>query len=1083
VRFGIPRRLRLLRLRTVVLITAIPGLLLPFFFFRSLAEFESVAIRFPPDVQREMARPDAVWRAFLYKLESAGRLLRYNVHEERVPTERMWANGEIHLHVPGAVWDDLLRDLPASGERYRKIQVWNAGQYRKARLRIRGNSGFHWLFDKRSLKVKTSKKHLLRGFRHINLSVKIPYVESMSHEVAREWGLLTPISWPVQVFTDGRLYGTMRFVEDIDESFLRRHGRMPGHIFKGEGSPFTNEWHHGTPVNFLLRNPYVWPLLAHDNTLGRSYRGELVAMARLVGQEGTGGWRPLTGLFDRRTVVRHIAYHLFLNEWHAVDGNNLKLYLDPLSGRLEPIVWDPYLGSNERLFSGDPNPHYPVLNSVFHKLAADPRLMQEVFAFLEDRLRHPGGILRRIDRLRRDLRRHRESFKIERFNPWFPVSEQFFEANVNTLKGNRSRILERIGRTSLQAMPRGNAVLLGCSGLAGVRLRSIELRVPRGATPRLVADRNLDLEPDTGDAPLHGRLDPVPGSPDRWRFTLDQPLLILPGYTGINRVETVPLAHTVFFTGGCTPVGARAVNAITGDPVKIDLVDSWPAPPDDVIHPWSLPGPFPPPPPPANGWLPATDSAPFRAPWPVWRIHGDHRLGSLVIRPGTRVLLDEGASLLVHGKLQAEGTAAQPIVFEPATENAPWGCLALLGPGASGSVLRHVRFTGGSLDRPPLVTDPWEGTREPGGLHFTGMVNVHRAEDVLFDRCEFSHNVIGDDALHVADARVRIESCRFLDTVSDALDMDYGGGRVAGCRFERVGNDAVDLMTSSPVLTGNVMIGCGDKGVSAGERSDPLIYDTRMERCQVGVQIKDGSDPLILNCSITGCETGIDAYRKNWRYGTGGRGRLVNSVVTGNGTDLSIRKESRLIVRASIIGTLPRDRSRLELHHVTGPGDPAPEPDVAGPALLVGPKGPATIGPTGDGRRTTLRPLLAEDRFTDGFVLDTRGWRLEGDPKIRVKGPRLLARLRSPHAALVRDYDLSGLPPGSRLHLRLAASRPATVVLTFRGNFGSVEKSLELGPEETAVVIGIPGRTLHRVSFHAPEQTTLRLRWAAVSVP
>ncbi|HHQ48106.1 MAG TPA: hypothetical protein ENK19_04390, partial [Acidobacteria bacterium] len=682
-------------------------------------------------------------------------------------------NDEIHLHVPGTVWDELLRDLPASGERYRKIQVWNGGRYRKAKLRIRGNSGFHWLFDKRSLKVKTSKKHLLRGYRHINLSVKLPYVESLAHEVARQWGLLTPLSWPVRVFTDGQLYGTMRFVEDIDESFLRRHGRMPGDIFKGEGSPFTNEWHYGTPVNFLLRNPYVWPLLARDNSLPRSYRGELAAMARAVDLPGTEGIDRLRTLFDPKIVVRHIAFHLFLNELHAVDANNLKLYLDPLTGRLEPIVWDPYIGSNRRIFSGDPNPHYPVLNSVFYKLAADPRLMQRVFVFLDDRLRHPEGLVARIDRLHDDLRRHRQSFKIERSNPWFPITSWFFDANVGFLQENRSRILDWIGRTRLVAAVRGNAAVLGCRGVAGVRLLALELGAPAGKPPRIVEDRNRNLRADPGEPVLRGPFEAGSGA-RRW-FVLDEPLLILPAYVGINRVATVPLAYPLLLPPGVTPANARAVNAVTGKPVSIDLVESWPAPPADVIHPWDEPTPP----------RPRVRTAPH----PVFRVDGVLRIPAnetLIIEPGTTVVLAPGATVQSFGKILARGTAAHPIVFRRADPARPWGCLALQGPGTAGSTFRHVTFRGGSQAR-------------FGALHYSGMVNVHRSEDVSFDRCELSGNVVGDDGLHVARSTVRIESCFFHDTNSDALDMDYSGGRVAGCRFERVGNDAIDLMTSSPV--------------------------------------------------------------------------------------------------------------------------------------------------------------------------------------------------------------------------------------------------------------------------------------------
>ncbi|HHQ49639.1 MAG TPA: hypothetical protein ENK19_12250, partial [Acidobacteria bacterium] len=111
-RLPIPRRLRLMRLRTVVLITAIPGLLLPFFFFRSLAELGAIAVKFPGDVQRVMRVRDAVWDDFRYKAGSFAKLLTFNRHEEKVPMEHLWANDEIHLHVPGTVWDELLRDLP-----------------------------------------------------------------------------------------------------------------------------------------------------------------------------------------------------------------------------------------------------------------------------------------------------------------------------------------------------------------------------------------------------------------------------------------------------------------------------------------------------------------------------------------------------------------------------------------------------------------------------------------------------------------------------------------------------------------------------------------------------------------------------------------------------------------------------------------------------------------------------------------------------------------------------------------------------------------------------------------------------------
>ncbi len=1046
------RRLRSLRLRTVVLMTVIPGLLSPFFFFRSLAEFGAIAVGYPPDVQRVLDHPDAVWKLWRDKMDGFRQLLAVSRTEEQVPTERLWANDEIHLHVPGSTWDALLEDLPVSGESYRPIQVWNGGRYRKARMRIRGNSGFHWLFPKRSLKIKTTKGHLLRGHRRINLTVKHPYVESLAHEVALEWGLLAPVSHPVKVFVDGKLYGTLRFLEEVDESFLRRHGRMPGDVFKGEGSPFTNEWHWGLPVNFLLRNPFVWPKIARDNTVPEGYRGELVAMGRALGTPGPAGVRALERLFDPGVAAGHVAYHLFLNEHHAVDGNNLKLFVDPLDGRIEPIVWDPYLGSNERTFSAHPKSRYPVLNSVFHRMAADPRVMHGALRFLYRRLTEFDGVERRIARLRADFIGHTPFFRVERENPWFPLRGWFFQAHVDLLRENRLRILDRLGRAELQVMPVEGGVVLGCRGLAGVEVTAVRVG---GASA--VGSSPVSLVPPGGPPrPVAGRIEVRRGA--RW-FVPQRPLKVLPAYTGINRVDPVPLAHTLRLAPGLEVVGFSARNAITGEAVETVTVDSWPAVDDEVLHPWSLEGPEPP------------TTRTLRG--PVVRLGEDLVVPegqTLVVPPGTRVLLGPGVNLRSFGRILAEGSPERPIVFEALEPGRAWGVLALQGRGASGSRFRHVRFTGGSLAR-------------FGALRYSGMVSVHRARDVLFERCTFDHNVVGDDSLRGADAELNVSECRFRDTNADAIDLDYSSGTITGCTFESVGNDAIDLMTSSPLIAGNSMEGCGDKGVSVGERSEPVIVGNRITRCAVGIQVKDASDPLVLACEITGCGIGVEAYRKNWRYGTGGRGRVVNSIVRDNGEDLVVRAQSRLVVRSSVVGTLPEDPGRLGLVDVAGPGGPPPPPEEAAWALFAGAPVEPGIGPAGIGGRLTLRRPVVDDRFRDGFRLDGRGWTLEGADRLWIEDGTLRAGLRSRDAVLWKDFGLEELPEGARLHLRLAASRPVLATLEVEAGGGRLLRTLEIGPVERNVAVALPAGRLDRVALRAGSRTTLRLRRAVVSVP
>ncbi len=1050
------RRLRQLRLRTVVLVTAIPGLLLPFFFFRSLTEFSAIAAGFPSDVQRVVENEDGVWKLWLDKVTHVRRLIKVSRVAERVPTERLWANDEIHLHVPGTSWDALLEDLPMSGESYQPIRILNRERWRKAKLRIRGNSGFHWLFEKRSLKIKTSKKNLMRGYRRMNLTVKFPYVESLAHGVALDWGLLAPESSPVLVFVDGKLYGTMRFLEEVDESFLRRHGRMPGDIFKGEGSPFTNEWHWGLPVGFLLRDPWVWPKSARDNTLDESDRDEMVEMARALGTPGREGLLQLNRLFNRDVVVRNVAYHLFLNEHHAVDGNNLKFYVDPLDGKIEPIVWDPYMGSNEVIFSGDPPPGYPVVNSVFHKMAGDPRLMNEVFRFFYDRLNNLNGLQQRVDDLRRHLTANQTSFSVERENPWFPIRGWFFEANVKVLMGNRQRILEGIEDVRLQMMNSGSDLVLGCQGLAGVDVTALKLIQNPDRGPILT--RNLD-----GDSSADGIMPMVRGSvqtrDDGTWFVPDPPLRILPAYTGINRVVTVPLPYPFSLGSDVVVTAVEAHNAITGTPVETVTATTWPAVQDEVTHPWRLP----------QIPEPATRTL---AP-PVVRLTSELVVGeheTLVIQPGTRVLLAPGVNVRVLGRILAEGTPEKPIVFEALENGRPWGCLALQGDSASGSIFSHVKFSGGSLAR-------------FGALRYPGMVNVHRAKNVIFSSCEFSHNAVGDDALRGADAGLEIRDCWFHNINADAIDMDYSSGTISGCTFERMGNDAIDLMNSSPLIAGNTMVESGDKGISIGERSNPFIVDNRITRCAVGIQIKDDSDPLVLNCEITSCGTGVEAYQKNWRYGIGGQGRVVNSVVAENGIDLIVREQSSLSVRSSVVSHLPEENSRLRFDAVVSPEGPRPLPELTSWSLLTGGPDEPGIGPTGSGRKVTRRELVVDDVFQDGFRLKTRGWALVGSTKLYVEGHELRATLRNRAVVLEKDFGLTDLPAGARLHLRVAATRSAEVILAVAIGGRELTRTLDLDSSEQSVVVDLPAGDLDRVRFRSEDRTTLRLRRAAVSVP
>jgi parallel beta-helix repeat protein len=101
-------------------------------------------------------------------------------------------------------------------------------------------------------------------------------------------------------------------------------------------------------------------------------------------------------------------------------------------------------------------------------------------------------------------------------------------------------------------------------------------------------------------------------------------------------------------------------------------------------------------------------------------------------------------------------------------------------------------------------------------------------------------------------------------------------------------------MTSGPQIIGNHITGSGDKGISIGEGSYPLVFNNHIARSNRGIEIKDGSEPILIQNTIVENDIGILQSAKNWRYGTGGWGKLVSSLVANNKTDTKSDKDSRL---------------------------------------------------------------------------------------------------------------------------------------------------------------------------------------------
>ena len=1034
----------------VVAITLLPAMLFPITFFSSLAEFWSINVKLPPDAHRAVRVTDRLGYYMARKWSSLGTVLAHNTFAEHIPVEDFWRDDEVHIDIPSLHLDRLNADLPLSGEEYQKANLWNDGRYRRARLRYRGNSGWHWLFDKKSLKVRTSKRRLFHGQRGLNLTVKLPYVSSATHRLARAFELMAPHSAVVQVFVNNKFYGIERYMEEVDEGFLRREGRLPGDIYKGEGVAVTNEYHYGTKREFLLRSPYVWPKIAVDNSQPDEQRDALVAWSRAINNPAPQSLDELEAFLDLDTVARHLALNILMGEYHCKDGNNLKWYLDPTDGKFYPILWDVYSRSNAELFTQAAPLNRSIVNHATHKLLRDPRLMQRALVYLFGRLAEPGLIESIIDPLEAYGAEHAAAVAADQGNPQFPVGLDELQACRARLLANRTRALDFIAAGSLSYARTGDACVLGTDAPAGVLLEGLSLGGSgAGGRVELVLDRDRDGLAQADEPRLEL------ARAEDGRYLLSDPLTLLPALDGPSRLIPRALAYVLLLPADVELLGLHARNAITGAAIETHELESWTQTPVDVRHPWDDLPPAP------ESWD-----------WPgsEHEIEGDVIVPAHVtlrIAAGARLRIAPGASLFVSGKILVEGSAEAPVIFEPLEAGRPWGVLALQGAAASGSRFSNAVFREGSLARHERVRYP-------------GMVSVHHATDVRFEHCLFEHNLIGDDALRAAHSVLDIEGCRFEHIASDGVDFDHSSGRIVGNQFHDTGNDGIDLMTSDPWIEGNVLDGCRDKGISIGEAARPTVVNNLIMHCKVGIQNKDWADPLILNCDIVDCQKGVDCYRKNWRYGEGGRGRLWNCRIQGNGTALSLDDRSRLVLESCVVeGPLRGATERIALRHcATDPSAP-PAPASEAFARFALPSLPAAIG-RGELLGLRARPLLIEQRFEDAISPSHLGWELERGRRIYVQDRCLRAGLGERGERLVHEQlGRVGAGRERRLHLDLSAADATSAIIELDGReLARVELdlharalSIELAPEQAG-----------SLALRTTAETTLRLHSAAVSV-
>ena len=810
-----------------------------------------------------------------------------------------------YIYADESEFESLDSDLPASGKtQYRQghLKVDRPGFSSEMQFRYRGGLPLHWLYKKKSFRVKLPPYVTYRNERQFNLvnpSTISTVTDWVSYDLARSIGLLTPEYFPARLYINNISNGLHFYLSRIDESFLRKNKRMPGSIYSGDTiyipNPFGEDEDGMNEVSFtdtdsgialMWTNQSLWEKDASRNAQSRSDRRDISKFVEIINQSD-----PLKFVQDYETYFDKEKYNLFWSLDTLVGGfhhdlyHNHKMYFDPYKGKFEPIEWDIRFWTTAM-----PIPENPLLQKIrlnpmleFERDATTYKLWKQFP--VED-------IVSRIDKTSQELieelkadpfRQHPNSniqqFELDKVVP-FSISD--FSLAIEDLKITYEKRHDRVKNAldyssteyTLEAVgDKQVGIKISVTGNSPVDVNLWAI-VPESMHSEVEIVRLYqDSEWSIDSSGIEERLYPgrtikpgnVLGRADLWS-TLT---------FGKEHIVPAPLHYEFIVKGLDVNDLVRlkewsVVNSITKTPHSLKLVAELPSSNETKsVHPWmllsKLNSPL------KNvilsGEIVVTEDLVFA------------KNQQVTILPGTIFRLGKDRSLVFFGRVNALGTEAEPIQFVRNLEGVSWGSIVIQGEGASGSHLSHIQVSGGSLATHQLIDYP-------------GQINIHDVEVFKLEHCLIKDNAVGDDALHIAYSKGEVINCRFENTAFDALDMDIVQVSVSDSQFYDIGNDALDLMTSI-VNVNNVLIdGAGDKCFSVGEESEVYIQDSNLNNCLTGIAVKDKSTANVENIKFNGIkQKAIALYRKNPRYSVGGkiRGKQIHGITI---SDLSVSESS-----------------------------------------------------------------------------------------------------------------------------------------------------------------------------------------------
>jgi hypothetical protein len=748
-------------------------------------------------------------------------------------------------------------------------------------LRLKGDFTDHLHGNKWSFRIHVRGNEQIFGLRRFSIqhpATRNYHGEALFFEHLRSLEVLAPRYFFVRVTVNGDDVGVMAVEEHFSKELLESQGRRESVIVRFDESVFWDDnlirlqsGRGDLPFNTYLNatiDAFRSTRVAESPSLSADYELAVGLLRAFVA-----GDLSAPEVFDVETMGRFLAVAELWDAPHTLYWNNLRLYLNPFTLKLEPIAFDAEV-------SGRPSPdalasqHEPfvrVLLSNSDIFAVFKRTLND----LADDLASGQLQARLSDIEAQQLPILQKEFYFLQPYP-FPQLSQ---------RADRLAPLDRDDFLRKPAPADTYPTLIHAYVIDGQEGRYLEVvnAVPHEVVVTsgrwIAGDTLADFKPvDASSEQLPLRLAPRRmHSPPQSRRIYYEPPASTGGYLELTshiqgQERTYRTAAASYFAPATSP------------PIPRSSID------DQLDR---------------HSFLDADRQAKTIHVRPgTWEVRE-----SIVVPAGFRFVLPAGttlrfatrSALISRGPLVFEGTANAPVRLEALdnTESGGWpGILVLEAEEAS-------RWT--------HVTIANTRGLQPLGWQLTGSVTFYKS-DIDIDSCLFFGNQ-AEDALNIVRSHFDFEELRIVNATSDGLDVDFAQGRLSHGRFEDIGlvggGDAVDFSGSVATVEGTRFRTIGDKAISVGESSQVTVRGVSVDGAIAGAVVKDGSRLDLSESDLRNLEhAGLMAYIKKPEYGPAA---LVAERLTFGGSFIRARAQtgSRISIDGADVDTEEIDVERL----------------------------------------------------------------------------------------------------------------------------------------------------------------------------